>query len=210
VSRDIAVERVTGIEPAQSAWKAWDSELHAGWSGLHQTDAVPSACLSAMYGGTRRGLCPSRPGGGSVAASAERRQRHVGLMTCGESRRSRLLAIAVVVGRLCARTDLSPANRTSPGGAATCASSVSGAPTLRARAVSASPARSRPGGRRSSGSCSGPHQRRQRGRQPDGKDRRAHRLRPRERDRPAPLGTVRLHPAAPPGHRVLRLFTRVG
>jgi hypothetical protein len=31
-SRDTAVERVTGIEPAQSAWKARDSKGHIGWS----------------------------------------------------------------------------------------------------------------------------------------------------------------------------------
>jgi hypothetical protein len=88
-----------------------------GWSASSQADAVPSACLSAMYGGTRRGLRPPSSGRWSVAASAERRRLDVRLRTCGEGRRSRLLAIAVAVGRLCARADLLPATRPSPGGA---------------------------------------------------------------------------------------------
>ncbi|CCG02380.1 protein of unknown function [Blastococcus saxobsidens DD2] len=47
MSRDIAAERVTGIEPAQSAWKAWDSCRHLCWSPSSLMHAVPSACLSA-------------------------------------------------------------------------------------------------------------------------------------------------------------------
>src|SRR4051812_9223690 len=49
------MERVTGIEPAQSAWKAWDSKRHFGWSAASQEDAVPFACLSA-----RRLVGPAR------------------------------------------------------------------------------------------------------------------------------------------------------
>ena len=46
VSRDIAVERVTGIEPAQSAWKAWSSERCLSWSRARRAAFVPSGCLS--------------------------------------------------------------------------------------------------------------------------------------------------------------------
>ena len=53
--RDTAVERVTGIEPAQSAWKAWFSERCLGWSAPSQVDAVPSACLSTTLGGRKSG-----------------------------------------------------------------------------------------------------------------------------------------------------------
>jgi hypothetical protein len=45
VSRDLAVERVTGIEPAQSACKPWDSTRHVGWSAPCQADVAPSAFL---------------------------------------------------------------------------------------------------------------------------------------------------------------------
>jgi hypothetical protein len=48
VSRDIAVERVTGIEPAQSAWKAWDSWRHLRWSTRSRSDVLPFACLNAV------------------------------------------------------------------------------------------------------------------------------------------------------------------
>lgn len=47
VGRDIALERVTGIELALSAWKAGDSERHRRWSTPSQVGAAPSACLSA-------------------------------------------------------------------------------------------------------------------------------------------------------------------
>jgi hypothetical protein len=43
VSHDTAVERVTGIEPAQSAWKAWKFERHPGGSTQCQPDVVPCA-----------------------------------------------------------------------------------------------------------------------------------------------------------------------
>jgi hypothetical protein len=48
------------------------------------------------------------------------------------------------------------------------------------------------------------HQRRHRGHEPDGQDRRSHRLRLPQPRQPAPPSTVRLHPATPPGHRLLR------
>src|SRR5215207_10824860 len=51
--RDTAVERVTGIEPAQSAWKAWDSKRHISCSTPSEADAVPSACLSATLAGRK-------------------------------------------------------------------------------------------------------------------------------------------------------------
>src|SRR4051794_11261613 len=36
----VAVEQVTRIEPAQPAWKAWDSKRHVGWAAPTQADAV--------------------------------------------------------------------------------------------------------------------------------------------------------------------------
>jgi putative transposase len=88
----------------------------AGQRYLKRMPCLPRASAPCMAG--HGGDCVRlRPVGGSVAASAERRRLDVRLRTCGEGRRSRLLAIAVAVGRLCARADLLPATRPSPGGA---------------------------------------------------------------------------------------------
>jgi len=45
VSRDTAVERVTGIEPAWPAWKAGDSAWCPCWPGAQPTALVPFSCL---------------------------------------------------------------------------------------------------------------------------------------------------------------------
>ena len=49
------------------------------------------------------------------------------------------------------------------------------------------------------------HQRRHRGHQPDRENRGTHRLRLPQPRQPTPPGTVRLHPAPPPGHHLLRV-----
>ena len=74
VSRDIDVERVTGIEPAQSAWKAWDSKrpygLVRGVSALRRAFGVP--LLSRVIATSKaalRGRC------GPPAAGAEKAVR---------------------------------------------------------------------------------------------------------------------------------------
>ena len=52
---DNAVERVKGIEPAQSALEGWGWKRHVGCSALSQANVVPSAWLSATHGGRKSG-----------------------------------------------------------------------------------------------------------------------------------------------------------
>jgi hypothetical protein len=58
---DQRVERVTGIEPAQSAWKAWSSERCPCCSAACRAAFVPSGCLSIALplAGTAQQLLPT-------------------------------------------------------------------------------------------------------------------------------------------------------
>jgi hypothetical protein len=69
------VERVTGIEPAWPAWKTWESKQHLCWSAQCQAEGVPSECLSAIYGGPRRG--GGGRGRGAAAVTVLRRDVQV-------------------------------------------------------------------------------------------------------------------------------------